>query len=281
MCTAPIIIRNPRYRKDPTVRREYAQKVFNSDRVPDNFILVPCGHCPQCRARLAKQLMKRCELESIHSKSVYFITLTVSDEYLPELLEKGSKVPGLFIRRLRSMLQSKFSYIVVPEFGSKNDRLHFHGLLYFPKRIDLVSTDLRRAWPYGFYLCEPADQGSARYVTKYTFKDLGRTALSNAKLRPYYTSVGFGSKNSVLKRKAQNGENLSRYPYYTRKYETYAGSISRLRRVWFDASRIHPGTGTCTTLESIISYHLRTHTQESHKHTSRIESNTDFDSTIG
>jgi len=76
-----------------------------------------------------------------------------------------------FMKRLRAKQPANdFSYICVVEYGTKaTKRLHLHALLCCPKEVTIRSV--RRHWKAGQTHGKLADIGSARYVTKYLFKD--------------------------------------------------------------------------------------------------------------
>ena len=101
----------------------------------------------------------------MHEQSC-FITLTFNDEELNKRANPGSlnvRDFQLFMKKLRKKHpEKKICFFHCGEYGEKNNRPHYHALIYnhdFPdrklfkqrKEIKLyTSKELEELWPYGF-----------------------------------------------------------------------------------------------------------------------------------
>lgn len=114
-----------------------------------------------------------------------FVTLTYSDENLPEL---GSLVPRhvqLFLKKVRKAVQpARLRFFCVGEYGDRSSRPHYHLALFgYPtchrgrtdhrKQSCCPSCDLLRTlWPYGGIDLGRLEPESASYVAGYVTKKL-------------------------------------------------------------------------------------------------------------
>lgn len=119
-----------------------------------------CRKCLQCRISKREQWKARMLLEA-HGKVCSFVTATYDDENL----KSESLVPAdatKFIKRLRKQLEpDKIRYSYTGEYGTENERPHFHFLFYglppchhgrshrWLKFCCPVCALLRKTWPYG------------------------------------------------------------------------------------------------------------------------------------
>ena len=137
----------------------------------------------------------RCRLyhECCTSTCTYFVTLTISDTYLP-LFTKDDTIGLLqkFIKRLRRNLTyyyhkrdkyavvPKFKYFLVSEHGEQSTcRLHFHVFFFFDSYISkyLFLHRLNEDWYYGFINSQTVySYKSVNYVTKYISKKFIETS---------------------------------------------------------------------------------------------------------
>jgi len=90
-----------------------------------------CGQCLPCRINKRREWMHRIVLEStLHSDNA-FVTLTYSDEFLPD---NGSLEPRhlqLFLKRLRKKFEPhKLRFFAVGEYGEITERPHYHAALF-------------------------------------------------------------------------------------------------------------------------------------------------------
>jgi len=112
-----------------------------------------------------------------------FFTFTFAEQVG---IEEGYKKWTEFIVRLRQSEGKDFSYIVVPEFGTKNtQRLHFHALFWGLDKVKYLSERNTRyyadIWQNGFLDCIPTDghEKLASYFAKYMSKTLSDNRLCN------------------------------------------------------------------------------------------------------
>lgn len=143
MCQKLVVIKNPN-----VGRRAYGQEygsliTVNPNLVPrSEFIQVPCGVCPECRANYVSSVIQRAVVESMFSY-VYFITLTYSNKHLPHIDLNGERffycdynhIINMFKRfRANNHLPDReFRYLCVSEYGEKKHRPHFHILMFVSK----------------------------------------------------------------------------------------------------------------------------------------------------
>lgn len=134
--------------------------------------------------------MHRIMLESMVHEVSSFVTLTYSDEYLPE---DGSLKPDhlqLFMKRLRKNSGLKLRYFGVGEYGEKRNRPHYHLALFGADEktgvaeywVPLDRTNVQRSnrpvcvvdrsWELGNVFMGTLTLESAQYISKYTTKKM-------------------------------------------------------------------------------------------------------------
>lgn len=103
------------------------------------FTVLPCGKCVYCRSDYKRELENRCIIEAAHSGSVYFYTLTYSDNFLPDTGLCKSHVTFAF-KRLRNYIRDyisvdlSFTQLYIGEYGTDPNyslRPHYHGIIFF------------------------------------------------------------------------------------------------------------------------------------------------------
>jgi hypothetical protein len=158
--------------------------VFNAkDGYPDLPIQIPCGQCIGCRLEYSRQWAIRC----VHEASLYtensFLTLTYAPEHLPGDYSISKRELQLFIKRLRKVTGKKIRYFACGEYGEKNNRPHYHALIFgydFPDKLpwsktkkgDLLfrSKELEKIWTKGHSYIGHVTFESAAYVSRYIVK---------------------------------------------------------------------------------------------------------------
>lgn len=156
---------------------------------------LPCGRCQGCRLEHSRQWAVRC----MHEASLYpancCITLTYSDEFLPgpSLDYKGERGFQPFMKRLREWARKrgvkKIRFFMCGEYGEKNQRPHFHALLFNFDFLDKTlwqktssgsmiyrSALLEKLWPWGHSSVGELNFESAAYVARYAMKKLSGDA---------------------------------------------------------------------------------------------------------
>ncbi|AZL83000.1 replication initiator protein [Apis mellifera associated microvirus 42] len=90
-----------------------------------------CGQCQPCRINKKREWMHRIILEASQYEENAFVTLTYSDEFLPE---GGTLVPQhvqLFLKRLRKSWEPRrLRFFAVGEYGDQTNRPHYHLALF-------------------------------------------------------------------------------------------------------------------------------------------------------
>lgn len=173
---APIILR----------KRGFTFRLSEGYREP--YAAVPCGQCLGCRLDWAADWSVRCEKEAKMWPHNCFITLTYNDDELPVGATTRSTVSKrewvLFMKRLRKEYGEGIRFFATGEYGDKNDRAHYHALLFnhhFPDQLHwrvhhghqlYRSPTLERLWPYGFSTIGNVTYQTANYVARYVVKKL-------------------------------------------------------------------------------------------------------------
>jgi len=177
-CPCPISIKDPRAKQ-------------NSVR-----IVVPCNKCPVCLQNKRADWSFRLTEELRTAQNAWFLTLTYSDENIPDTYHHGKDlkektytgVPTLdkrdltlFNKRLRKSINKyekvhqngakypQMRYYAVGEYGTKTKRPHYHGIYYnIPKKIIDNITEIWKNGQTHYGTCTPA---SIHYVTKYVINE--------------------------------------------------------------------------------------------------------------
>ena len=149
-----------------------------------------CGQCMACRVTLAQKWSVRC----VHEAKLYghglknsFLTLTVDDEWMPEVFPTGGldyRPFQLFEKRLRFKQSDVVRFRMCGEYGDLSNRPHFHALEFncwpddakkWRKSGDgylYRSAELEKLWPYGNVEFGRVTPESAAYVNGYVMKKL-------------------------------------------------------------------------------------------------------------
>jgi len=175
--------------------------VFNrKDAFVDMPVDVACGNCMQCRLKKSKMWALRCMHEASLHKENMFLTLTYSDEYLPENANLVKEDFQKFMKRLRKHLKNvKVRYYHCGEYGKNNPedpkhretykisnlgRPHFHALIFGYRFTDgilagvkdgnrlFVSKLCEKLWPFGYNRYGDVNFKSAGYVARYCTKKI-------------------------------------------------------------------------------------------------------------
>ncbi len=148
-------------------------------------IELPCGQCLGCRLEKAKEWALRCS----HEASMYdkgsnncFITLTYRNAQLPPNGNLDKSHFQKFIRALRKKTKKTIRYYMCGEYGDKNNRPHYHAILFGHQFDDAklvnirnsnrvyVSKLLDKVWNRGTCEIGSATFKSAGYVARYILK---------------------------------------------------------------------------------------------------------------
>lgn len=147
---------------------------------------VPCGRCTGCLLERSRQISVRCMHEAQMHERNCFITLTYSDEHLPVDYSVHKPHYQDFMKRLRFHAYPQLiKFYACGEYGSKNHRPHYHGLIFgfdFDDKILFettpqghklfVSEKLHKLWPFGLATIGALTYQTASYTARYTMKKL-------------------------------------------------------------------------------------------------------------
>lgn len=175
MCFSPLRIKNPKY--NPV-------KGMDSD-----FLLVPCGHCPECRMHKQDDWYVRSffEFDDIKKRGGYCqaITLTYRETSLPHCTSYN--IPCFsrthiknFLKLVRDKVGDGLRFFMACEYGDEKHRPHYHFLFFSPFSISrsLLLSAVAKSWHYGIIYTTNINDGlitdvrGIRYVAKYCAKDV-------------------------------------------------------------------------------------------------------------
>lgn len=170
-CVIPIRIINPHYRK---IADEQNEDVYTYESHIDFYIDVPCGQCINCLKQRGSSWSLRLNLEykyltPVQQRNSYFVTLTLSDDYINE---DKSMLIRRFLERIRKKCKRSVKHWIINEFGENTQRYHFHGILF---DIPFPRHELLSYWKYGFIDIKPLTPRRVGYVTTYINKNLKGT----------------------------------------------------------------------------------------------------------
>lgn len=201
-CERPLLVLNPRYKgltdKD---KKAWAQEIFGLDKLPDEYIEVPCGSCIGCEKSRQYEYSIRLqyELDASPPNSCLFVTLTFDDEHLEMYKDDLNKPVLRFLDVLRKRYGKSIRRWFVCEFGTLHGRPHYHGILFNCPRemIDCFTENkigyhkiITPLWKCGISFTGYVNEKTCKYVAKYVTK-----SLSNGIKRPrLISSFGIGKK---------------------------------------------------------------------------------------
>lgn len=181
-CYSPLTAWRARYVNPDTGRRPL---VFNpSEGFRDLELQVPCGQCIGCRLEYSRQWAIRGVHEAQMHDANSFITLTYSNESLPQNRSVDKPTFQRFVKRLRKAVGvSKLRYFSCGEYGELRQRPHYHAVIFgydFPdkypfghnKQGDVLfrSPLLESCWPFGYSSIGQVTFESIAYVARYICK---------------------------------------------------------------------------------------------------------------
>jgi len=150
-----------------------------------------CGRCLPCRVNRRTLWMWRLVLESYLHEHSTFVTLTYSDENLPE---GGNLVPRdatLWLKRLREKIAPrKIRYFLVGEYGDETWRPHYHAMLFGVSEFE--NQAIEKTWGKGHVMCGEMNEKSAAYISKYCVKGLTMecdSRLASRQLTPEFARM--------------------------------------------------------------------------------------------
>ena len=151
----------------------------------DMPVQIACGRCIGCRLEVSRQWAVRAIHESQSHERNSFLTLTYSEENLPENGSLKKEHVQKFIKRLRKKFPKKnIRYLYCGEYGENLKRPHYHLCLFgvdfhqdrklYKRNFDdhkLYNSEiLNKLWPYGHAVIGDLTYQSAAYVARYVTK---------------------------------------------------------------------------------------------------------------
>lgn len=209
-------------------------------------ISLPCRKCMSCRLERSRQWAVRCMHEAqSHEKTGgnCFITLTFDNKYLPPTGSLNLRLWQDFMSRYRKRFGNGIKYFHCGEYGSKNDRPHYHALLFntdLPDKVEFkkvgghqlyTSSILESLWPFGFSTVGSVTFDSARYVAKYCTKTVTGKAA-----RQHYERVRFDP---------DSGELLA-IDHLKPEYATMSNGIGR---EWYERNKLEVYDHDCVVVK--------------------------------
>lgn len=152
--------------------------------------------------------------ENRYHDSAVFLTLTYADDFLPDPPSVTKDVWQRYVKRLRKLTGNTLRYFAVGEYGTDQQRPHYHAILFGVSINDHKITDGKvfygpclTAWhPRGFAYMGTVTQGSCHYVASYLMK---HTVRPNGCQQPFrLMSKGLG-KRFALEHKEQLFDRLT------------------------------------------------------------------------
>ena len=179
-----------------------------------DYTFIKCRKCTECRSQYASEWSVRCAHEFQIRGKGSFITLTIDDTKANLFLEEKNlrhyckrckdgnryiKYPisytlckGLiqdFLKRMRDNLYKKYGvkirYFGCGEYGSINERPHYHVLIFgydFPDSVQIRtsnkgvplyhSEELQSMWKYGLITVQEVNHRACMYTAKYCLKKM-------------------------------------------------------------------------------------------------------------
>lgn len=190
----------------PLSSQDGGRLVFNPAKAlnPTNPISLPCGQCVGCRIAASQEAATRCYHESQMHQENCFLTLTFSDDHLPENYSVTKRDVQLFVKRLRKYCGSKtIRYFANGEYGDKFDRPHYHLLIFNHDFNDkthystcphthqklYTSEELSKLWKYGHSTLGAVTYKSAAYVARYIMKKINGDRAVDHYMRQHPTNL--------------------------------------------------------------------------------------------
>lgn len=144
-------------------------------------IKLPCGQCIGCRLEKSRQWALRCVHEAqLHSQNC-FVTLTYSDENLPQWGSLNREDLTKFFKRVRKNV-GPFRYYACGEYGDETKRAHYHACLFgldFNDKVPFsnkgghtlyISPTLNELWKLGNTSIGELTFETAAYTARYVMK---------------------------------------------------------------------------------------------------------------
>lgn len=179
---------------------------IDTKRKEKRYILVRCGKCEECLKHYVSSWTTRLEIHGRMYNYCDFVTLTYSDDFLPENGVCLRDIQCFFkrVRKFYSKIGSDLdlSYILISEYGPETHRPHYHALVY-----SNIKVDYDFFWQMGFVTQEPIFPERIAYVLSYhVLKDLNVPAGKNPNFRCMSKGLGLEGFDKYELVNAKNNE---------------------------------------------------------------------------
>lgn len=142
---------------------------------------LPCGKCLGCREIQQQQLALRVTHEAKHHENKHFLTLTYSDDKLPESGGLVKSDMQKFWKRIRRRTAAKIKHLTCGEYGDRTQRAHYHAAVLGLPLNDLKNWDsenktseiLTETWGNGIVTVSELTEDRINYVAGYVLKKAG------------------------------------------------------------------------------------------------------------
>lgn len=218
-------------------------RIRNPNKRKGGFIDVPCGKCAACLSNKRTEWSIRLQEELKIADSAHFITLTYDDENLPPDGNLHKKDLQKFFKRLRkNEKEKKIRYYAVGEYGTINNRPHYHIILFNlvsdvdisaisdsdgigmihskmhnqKHRIDVQSI-IEKAWKNGIVHVGTVTRASISYCTSYViqkFVDMEKTKPFALMSKRPAIGANYVSEHEKSKPYYQDGANKKSLPRF-------------------------------------------------------------------
>lgn len=175
---------------------------------------VPCGVCVDCLKRRRNGWSFRLHYETLVSKSAHFLTLTYgqSDGYGEEPPKSFNGIYTLdkkhlqdFFKRLRKFEtakgnKEKLKYYAVGEYGTKNNRPHYHIILFNLSRPTALRSEFvgKKIWKKGMVDIAKANIATINYVVGYVMQGKWTPSTDDDDRLPHFSTMSKGLGEDYL-----------------------------------------------------------------------------------
>lgn len=204
--------------------------IFKNGPTVISELKLPCGQCIGCRLNHAEGWAIRMVHEAQFHEENSFITLTYSEDNLPENGSLNYEDVTKFIKKLRKALENtpydkKLKYFRVGEYGDQLSRPHYHIILFgfdfsYPieyknkPSVRILESDqgdkkyysssfLTDLWSKGFCNIGEVNYNTCMYVAKYVTKKVNGSKKHDhyEKLSPYGEYIQLEQEKSSMSRR--------------------------------------------------------------------------------
>lgn len=198
------------------------------------YVPVKCGNCMECRKQKKREWQLRLGEDIRTNKNGKFITLTMSNESIVEIMKESirrtdkktgeirkikieelkgydrdnmiaTRAMRLFNERWRKKYKKAIRHWMITEIGHNGtENMHMHGIMWTDESFD----EIRRIWGYGYIYPRP-DQQKINYVSEktvnYMVKYISKMDKQHKEYKPVIlTSSGIGGDYTKTTRAEEN-----------------------------------------------------------------------------